>query len=64
VLAVLLVGLTRMWLGVHYLSDVVGGWALGIAWSLAVALAFQALPGGRGALPGREVRPVAEEGSR
>ena len=29
VLLVLLVGLTRMWLGVHYLSDVVGGWALG-----------------------------------
>jgi len=23
---VVLVGLTRMWLGVHYLSDVVGGW--------------------------------------
>jgi undecaprenyl-diphosphatase len=64
VLAVLVVGLTRMWLGVHYLSDVVGGWALGIAWSLGVALAFEALPGGRAALPSREVRPVAEEGSR
>jgi membrane-associated phospholipid phosphatase len=62
--AVLLVGLTRMWLGVHYLSDVVGGWALGIAWSLAVALVFEALPGGRGALPEREVRPVAAEDSR
>jgi membrane-associated phospholipid phosphatase len=62
--AVLLVGLTRMWLGVHYLSDVVGGWALGIAWSLAVALVFEALPGGRGALPDRKVRPVAAEDSR
>ena len=29
VVLVLLVGLTRMWLGVHFLSDVVGGWALG-----------------------------------
>jgi undecaprenyl-diphosphatase len=49
---VLLVGLTRMWLGVHFLSDVVGGWALGIAWVLATALAFGALPGGRAALRG------------
>ncbi|WP_232807323.1 phosphatase PAP2 family protein [Geodermatophilus chilensis] len=49
-----LVGLTRMWLGVHFLSDVVGGWALGVAWTLLVAAAFDALPGGRGALPARE----------
>lgn len=53
---VVLVGLTRMWLGVHFLSDVVGGWALGVAWTLLVALAFDALPGGRGALPPRESR--------
>ena len=59
--AVVLVGLTRMWLGVHYLSDVVGGWALGISWSLLVALAFEALPGGRRALPPRQARP-AERG--
>jgi membrane-associated phospholipid phosphatase len=51
---VVLVGLTRMWLGVHFLSDVVGGWALGTAWTLLVAVAFDALPGGRGALPPRE----------
>jgi undecaprenyl-diphosphatase len=47
---VLLVGLTRMWLGVHFLSDVVGGWSLGLAWTLLTALAFGALPGGRAAL--------------
>ena len=47
---VLLVGFTRMWLGVHYLSDVVGGWAFGLAWTLFVALLFGALPGGRAAL--------------
>jgi membrane-associated phospholipid phosphatase len=47
---VLLVGLTRMWLGVHFLSDVLGGWALGVAWTLLTALAFGALPGGRAAL--------------
>ena len=49
-----LVGLTRMWLGVHYLSDVVGGLSLGLAWSLAVALVLGGLPGGAGALPARE----------
>jgi membrane-associated phospholipid phosphatase len=47
---VLLVGFTRMWLGVHYLSDIVGGWAFGLAWTLGVALLFGALPGGRAAL--------------
>ncbi|WP_245743342.1 phosphatase PAP2 family protein [Geodermatophilus poikilotrophus] len=51
---VVLVGLTRMWLGVHFLSDVLGGWAFGAAWTLLVALVFDALPGGRGALPPRE----------
>jgi membrane-associated phospholipid phosphatase len=47
---VLVVGLTRMWLGVHFLSDVVGGWALGIGWTLATALLFGALSGGRAAV--------------
>ena len=41
----LLVGCTRMWLGVHFASDVVGGWALGVGWTLLVALAFRSLPG-------------------
>jgi undecaprenyl-diphosphatase len=50
---VLLVGLTRMWLGVHYFSDVVGGWSLGVAWALFSALLFGALAEGRAAL-----RPV------
>lgn len=47
---VLLVGLTRLWLGVHYLSDVVGGWSLGLAWTLVTATLFGTLPGGRAAL--------------
>jgi undecaprenyl-diphosphatase len=50
VAVVLLVGLTRLWLGVHFLSDVLGGWALGLGWTLLLALAFGALPGGRAAL--------------
>jgi membrane-associated phospholipid phosphatase len=53
VVLVVLVGLTRMWLGVHFVSDVVGGWALGLGWTLLVVVAFGALPGGRAALPGR-----------
>jgi membrane-associated phospholipid phosphatase len=56
---VLLVGLTRMWLGLHFLSDVLGGWALGVAWTLALAVAFGALPGGRAALPARQTAEVA-----
>jgi undecaprenyl-diphosphatase len=47
---VLLVGLTRLWLGVHFLSDVLGGWAVGLGWTLLVALVVGALPGGRAAL--------------
>jgi len=54
VVLVLLVGLTRMWLGVHFFSDVVGGWSLGVAWSLLTALAFGAFAEGRAAL-----RPVS-----
>jgi membrane-associated phospholipid phosphatase len=54
---VVLVGLTRMWLGLHFLSDVVGGWALGVGWSLGVALLLGGLPGGPSALPAREDRP-------
>ena len=46
----LLVGLTRMWLGVHFLSDVLGGWALGVGWSLLTALLFGAFASGRAAL--------------
>ena len=47
VLLVLLVGLTRMWLGVHYPSDVVAGWALGVGWTLLTAVAFGVLPARR-----------------
>jgi membrane-associated phospholipid phosphatase len=38
---VALMALSRMTLGVHYLSDVLGGVALGIAWLVAGTAAFQ-----------------------
>lgn len=48
--AIALVGLGRMWQGVHYLTDVLGGWSLGIAWALLLAIPFGTLPGGPAAL--------------
>jgi undecaprenyl-diphosphatase len=36
-----LIGISRILLGVHYLSDVLGAWALGIAWLGVTAVAFE-----------------------
>ncbi len=48
---VLLIGLSRMYLGAHYLTDVVAGYAAGAAWTVAVILAGRALVVRRGASP-------------
>lgn len=53
VVVVVLVGFSRMWLGEHYLTDVLAGWSLGVAWALLTAVLFRTLPGGRGALAPR-----------
>lgn len=50
----LLIGLTRVYLGVHWPSDVLAGWSLGAAWALACWLAARALE-----LRWRTPRPVS-----
>lgn len=51
VLMVLAIGFSRIALGVHYLSDVVGGYVLGAAWVAAMAALFNALRIERGRRP-------------
>jgi undecaprenyl-diphosphatase len=34
----LLIGFTRVYMGVHYPSDVLGGWMLGLAWAIVCGL--------------------------
>ena len=38
---ILAIGISRLLLGVHYLSDVLGAWALGITWLGITAFAFE-----------------------
>lgn len=51
----LLVGLSRMFLGVHYPSDVLAGWIVGFVWSISCWIVARILQR-RGALEGGEIR--------
>jgi undecaprenyl-diphosphatase len=39
------IGVSRIYLGYHYLTDVVGGWLAGITWLLVVGAVFRIRPG-------------------
>ena len=41
---ILLIGFSRLYLGVHYLSDVTGGWIAGAAWLLVCVSAYRLAP--------------------
>ncbi|MBV9952381.1 MAG: phosphatase PAP2 family protein, partial [Acidimicrobiia bacterium] len=42
IVLVLAIGVSRLMLGVHFLSDVIAGYVLGLAWLFAAVAAFEA----------------------
>ena len=53
VIMILVIGFSRLYLGVHFLSDVVGGWLAGAAWLLVCVSAYRLGSDSRSARAGR-----------
>ncbi len=52
------IGLTRLALGVHFVSDVLAGWALGIGWLASTVAAFRAWQHDLGRAPDEPLDPL------
>jgi undecaprenyl-diphosphatase len=58
-LIALVVGLTRPYLGVHWLTDVLGGWALAGVWDSLLIIVYLLTPRAATAATERKTRPAA-----
>jgi membrane-associated phospholipid phosphatase len=63
-LLVLVIGFSRLALGVHYLTDVLGGYALGAAWLAASTAAFSIWRTERGRKPVEPLKGVEPEAKK
>lgn len=63
ILITLLIGITRIYLGAHWASDVFAGWSVGAAWAMALWLVAYALERRQRARHGRlqDRRPPADD---
>ncbi|HEU5169437.1 MAG TPA: phosphatase PAP2 family protein [Gemmatimonadales bacterium] len=59
-LLIFLIGLSRLYLGVHYPSDVIAGYLFGFVWAACCAFGIEAVRGLRARGRKEEVQPVSE----
>jgi len=52
VLLILAIGVSRLYLGVHYMSDVMGGYAAGTLWLSACISGLEVVRRGKARIPG------------